>query len=588
MSRRRGLEVGAAIASLWVPVIVALVQARHVPWVPTADNALIAMRSLEVPSHFPLVGVYSRFGFHHPGPLLFLVDALPVRVLGPKGLLIATAGVNMTALAGLAVLFDRRGGRALLIGGTVVSLLTVAALSDELLNPWNPWITTLPYAFFVVAMWSVVCGDWRVLPAGAFAGSFVLQAHLGFTLLVGVLLVPVLVIAARSWWRARGERASRPENGVPRCSGRVLLVTAAVLTLVWLPPIIDQLTQDPGNVSLIIESLRDPEHEPAGPRQAWDVFSHGVGSSVPWITGQEEVEPYSNRVVGGERWTLLPVVALVAAALACAWPRRRDPAVRDALWWQGMVWCSTAIGFLSVMRITGDAYPYLVRWMWVLGAFVWSSAAWTLFVTWQARREPAAADAIEARTPADRIAAVVGVAVVLAALVFASATTAQAPVPARQDGEMVLAVVNPSFDRLRNEGVLLIRHEGGDLAEIAMGVGAELDRRGLPVVFEDVDALAVGEHRVLGGGRADATLLVATRDAAGFHLGSGEVPLAGYDELAPAERLEYEELAKRAGLQYSQILAKVPVTDPLATEQVTRLQELTPRSGRVMLFLTRP
>ena len=86
--------VGVAAGLLAVPALVLLVRAARATWVPSSDWAAIEARTRDVwTSHASLVGPYSRYGWNHPGPLLFYVLAVPYRLLGsqPHGLFVGVA-----------------------------------------------------------------------------------------------------------------------------------------------------------------------------------------------------------------------------------------------------------------------------------------------------------------------------------------------------------------------------------------------------------------------------------------------------------------------------------------------------------------
>src|SRR5215211_2466333 len=119
-----------------LPLVVAA--ARLVPlvssgWTPIRDDALLELRTADVGSRSVLLGPYSRFGWHHPGPSLFYVLALPYRLLGrPSVALPLTAvAINLVAVVGIAVLAYRRGGRTLL-----VAVLLVVEVYLATLGPW--------------------------------------------------------------------------------------------------------------------------------------------------------------------------------------------------------------------------------------------------------------------------------------------------------------------------------------------------------------------------------------------------------------------------------------------------------------------
>jgi len=608
-------EVGLAGTALVLPIVVALVSAWNKAWVPSSDDALIELRALDVPSHLPLVGVYSRYKFHHPGPVLFLVDAGPVHLFGPKGLFVASALVNGVAVVLTAWLLRRRGGTALLMLGTLVLLVLMHALADQLLDPWNPWITTLPFVLFIVSVWSVSCRDWRALPIAAATGSFVVQAHLAFGLLVAVLLGGSLVWAAYALVqhrRGRARTATEVEAGERAAPSWVLLgVTVVVLVGFWFLPLVDQVRNDPGNLALIAQSIQDPSEPPAGLGQAIDVAVHSWGTSVPWITAQEAVEPFSGRVSGAPLWTLLPMLALVVAAAALGLRRRARAAteVRDAGRGVAVVLAGCAIGFVSIVRITGNALPYLVRWTWGLGALLTLTSVW-LIITAALSARPDATDAAAgsgnardageagaetdgARTATSRrtpsgsrgVGLLVGAVLVVAASLATAVAGASAALPDEGHGEVALGVIDPAMAQLRAAGPLLVRREGTDYGEIMQGVYAELERRGLPVYLLPDDAFLVGDHRVLHDGSPHATLYVVTTDGVAGRLATGEAPLASHDRLSPAERQEYDALQRRGQQQYLELVKGVPPTDPLTAEQRARLDALTPRADRALLYL---
>ena len=61
-------------------------------WYPHGDLAVFGFRLDDVTSHPPLVGAYSRYGWSHPGPLLYYALWAPYQAVGggARGLLVAT------------------------------------------------------------------------------------------------------------------------------------------------------------------------------------------------------------------------------------------------------------------------------------------------------------------------------------------------------------------------------------------------------------------------------------------------------------------------------------------------------------------
>ncbi len=60
--------------------------------------------------HTPLVGAWSRWGWAHPGPLLFWVLTPFERLFGETGVLTGAAVLNLVFMLAVVVLGHRRGG----------------------------------------------------------------------------------------------------------------------------------------------------------------------------------------------------------------------------------------------------------------------------------------------------------------------------------------------------------------------------------------------------------------------------------------------------------------------------------------------
>jgi len=144
--RRYGDWVLYCIVGFFLAMIV--VRAATSGWVAGGDFAVIRMRTLDVGTgSTPLVGVYSRFEWNHPGPALFYAYAPLLRVVGGAsfGLLLGATIVNGLSI-GAALWLARRASS--LACGVVALVLAVAIFAfgaAEIMNPWNPFIGILPH-----------------------------------------------------------------------------------------------------------------------------------------------------------------------------------------------------------------------------------------------------------------------------------------------------------------------------------------------------------------------------------------------------------------------------------------------------------
>ena len=152
-----------------VPFIAAGYVALTRTWLPPSDHALIMLHVRDVGGpDTPLLGAYSRLGWNHPGPLAFWLLALPYRLSGARtqGVMIGILAINAAAIVGCLALARRRGGTVL----TVLVGLALAAMvrgfgAAFAFHVWNPDLPAYPTAFLILATWSVIEGDLRLVPA---------------------------------------------------------------------------------------------------------------------------------------------------------------------------------------------------------------------------------------------------------------------------------------------------------------------------------------------------------------------------------------------------------------------------------------
>jgi hypothetical protein len=127
----------AAVALLAVGAVVGAVQVWRTGWTPSADQAFIEFRVRDVPGDPPLLGVFSRYGWSHPGPALFYLLAVPYRLAGGASESLAAAALAAQVLvvavtAFLARRLDRLAGITVLVALQIVLLTAGAAVR------WSP------------------------------------------------------------------------------------------------------------------------------------------------------------------------------------------------------------------------------------------------------------------------------------------------------------------------------------------------------------------------------------------------------------------------------------------------------------------
>jgi hypothetical protein len=571
-SRSDGWFFVGLFGLLVIPVVAAFAGALGRVGLPNADIAVIELHTLDVPDHLPLYGVYSRFGFHHPGPLLYYAAAVPLRLFGPDGLMVAAAIVNLLAFLGLLTVLYRRGGQVLCLIGAAFALLLSRAIAGDLVSIWNVWMPIIPFAVAITLTWSVWCRDWWALPWLAGVMTWVVQNHVGYAPASAVLLGSSFGWALlQTNWRRRQRIPTSDGSDPRRCRPLTLLVAVGVLFVLWLPPLIDQLTGHPGNISAILDFVRSPRHDLTGAGHALGVLARQVGFASPLLGFGLPMNPLTKQVSGAPIPVLIPAIllAIVAAVLAI---RAR---AHDALRFQGLVALLIAVGWLSVARIAGPAFPYLVDWLWVLAVFLWMSTLWSLLSSVWPRVSAVRVLADPGSVHRSTALAVVAVVVLLGLTAWATTSAANGTDELDVEGRVTDQFAGPAEHAASGQGLILVSARGKGFGPVAVAAGlqAELVRRGLDAVNPDSMAYEVGT-RYSQQGRDVGGRLVVVDEASLAEMTKTQKPIALYDRLSPSERQELQTLQAQAnGGQ-----------DRMSQADRARLTELSHRSVRYGLF----
>jgi hypothetical protein len=484
--RRNGVLI-AAVAFLVAPFLVAIAwrlgrtgDAQY----PVLDPALVELAVRDVGHAAVLVGPYSRFGFHHPGPLYFYLLAVPYRLLGSNYAALSVGAVLIGATSAVAIvaLAVRRGGRALGCMTAVLVLAFVAAAGPIAFDAWTPWVTILPFALSIMLAWSFACGDRWALPLLAGVATFLAQTHIAYVVPVTAISLAAIAIVAFDARAVRRDPDRWPalRRGLLRAGG----LAAVVLAVLWLPPLLDQLTHDPGNAHQIASFL----HNARPDRTLGDGLEQTaryLGVLPAHLTG-DTLSSAGTR--GPLAWpTVLTLVAFAGAAVLAI--RRR---ARDELVLFGLTALAILTAVVSVTRIVGPLFHYLVHWIAAIGIIAWVAVAASSLEAWRARVHPP--------KPWVRVVAAASI-VVLAGLLAGDAIGAAREVDRDSDRPAVATMADGVEARLAdgNAPIALRVHEPAFTQwPWVAGVLLELRRRGHDV------------HVVRGGAQSEA--LFSTRD----------------------------------------------------------------------------
>ena len=211
--RRAWLRVASVLAVAIVAVSVLAAARRAAPAYPVSDKALIELATMNAVDGRQLYGPYSRYGWQHPGPLLFYLLAPFYAAAGSRtaGLAAGALAINLAALAAAVWVLVRHAGPALTVAFAALIALYVGRVPGLVVSSWNAHATFFASAALVVISAAVAAGRIRLLPLFLAVASFVLQTHIATFPLVLTTGAFVVAATGRRWIRGGrgGERGAQ-------------------------------------------------------------------------------------------------------------------------------------------------------------------------------------------------------------------------------------------------------------------------------------------------------------------------------------------------------------------------------------------
>ncbi len=527
------LVVGGLTAIVTMPLAVALATLHSPRWYPLLDLAMTELRVRDVGTrHSPLVGLVGRLSSNgnqgsHPGPISFWALAPVHRLLGGSSwsLLVGVVVLNTTAVALTLWIAVRRGGAVLALGfaGALAVLLHLYG-TKVLTEPWNPYMPVMWWVLTLVALWAVLCDDVPMLPVAVFAASFCMQTHISYLGLVGGFAALGLVGVGIRAYMLRGDRAAR------RRLATWSALSLAVGLVLWLPSLIDQVTGDPGNASIVFGHFREPDDDPIGLARGAELFAVHLN---PWrlLAGQQAT---SGSVVPG----LLLVGAWLAAAVV-AFRLRARALVRL----HAVVAIALVLGLISESRILGFIWYYLSLWAWGITTLMLVAIGWTIVAAVTDARPGALP--VAARTGPALLAGVLAVWTVMFTVDAVDAEITQDRVSG-----IVADVLPPVLEAIQSGDAAssgpdaryrVTWTDGTYIGAPGFGLFNELERRGFDVGAAEPFGPSVVEHRVMPRAEADAEIHVSVGpDIEEWRAKDGFTEIAYVDPRTDAERAVFE------------------------------------------------
>ena len=341
------------------------------------DLALIDLHTREALRWQQQLGVFDHNGWNHPGPAYFYLLSIAYRLFGSgaRAQFVGATAINALSAVACVWVVHRRAGpcRALWAAVWVAVLGVLLAATGPgaftyseadlgaLVSPWNPTVVIFPLLLLLLLGAASLARSGLSLLGAWLVGSFIVQTNISCLPLVAV----VLVVATAGWavtvWRDRQSTTANepPSDTRRRGTSQALVVAGAVaLVVMWIPPVVQQFTNHPGNLTLI-ERFFATNHTTAswGPALWSLVAVNGI-----LVGGTSEV---MHSYLGGSPahaalavLVTLAVVAL-AAGVAAVGVRQR---VRFAAGIGALGLAGLLATVLSADRVVGLIYGYLLVW----------------------------------------------------------------------------------------------------------------------------------------------------------------------------------------------------------------------------------
>ncbi len=328
-----------------------------------SDFALTALDVTDAGRLDQAVGPYSRWGWAHPGPAWFTL-LLPVfAAFGSSGAALVVASLTLhgcfAALIVTAAGRSRPWAQPLAAG---LLLLYVLRMPDRVFAlVWNPYALLLPTALLLALGARTALGSLPAAAGTVLVGSYLVQTHVGTAPLVALVVVAVVAGAALTAWRG-----GLPERG--RREWYLAAAGVAATVLLWLPPLVQQLTAAPGEGNLGSLAAYFSAEQTEGTLtytwpQAFSAFAQMLGMPLHgWQATAGDIDTGDRSlgvlVTGGAQ--LAGAAALLVVGLLLG---RSRPAALGAVVLAGGV-----AGVVACHSVTGAMSNYLAVWITVLPA----------------------------------------------------------------------------------------------------------------------------------------------------------------------------------------------------------------------------
>jgi hypothetical protein len=320
------------------------------PNFPVSDLAVTESYTILASQGRLLVGPYSRFSWHHPGPIYFYLLAPFYKALGSRtvGLEIGALAINVCSMAAAMLIALRIGGRRYLFAASAAFFFFALRFQPALTSIWNPHVIVIPMMAFVISAVSAAAGSPAALLLVSALGSFVTQTHVS-TAPVALVLAAVAGAGVVAW----RDRLQDRRRITWALAGAVLVAAAC-----WLPALLEQMRGPEHNLSALWRYFAS-----SGSAHAWRpaaaAWAFGLsGAFRPdygMPIGTPVVVPHASITIAAAS---VAVAGLVFLGIRCWLAGRRAGAV-------GLLVPAAvcAIALLSLHRVPGLIDDHVIFWL---------------------------------------------------------------------------------------------------------------------------------------------------------------------------------------------------------------------------------
>jgi Ca2+/Na+ antiporter len=572
----------AMLALALSPIVVSVVRAIVMGWVPIFDAGYFTVRSRDVfTAHHPWLGALSSASFTLGTPIRNLgplqLDLLaPFTKIEPYG---GTA-VGVAAVAAASVFAVWWSARRVLgdvgAGAAMVATLVVEATigSQAFIDPRQQIYLLLPYWALLWLAWATATGQGVAIPPLVFTASLILQTHFTYlfqTLIVVTIGVGIYLFTIRARWQEA--RATR-----------WLLLGLAVALICWVQPLWDQVAGE-RNLGAVLANRGASEGVGWGdgtrlitgtvlvPPQFW-----WPGTMGEFVLPADIVSPTSAWLSVGVWGALLTISAVVAS-------RRGSPQVAMLAVFGGVALTAALVAGAAIPLAVIAYAPQNYFWMWPTAVFMtFALVAAVLVASFTAARRRLSSVASMV------VLAAVGLVVALVASrqVDHFSVVANTPTPGDRVAGPALAQLNASLRRLDVSGPVVVDYTRTSLVSYVIWTFlAELQRAEVEFTFPagNRSVARFGLDRCEEG-QADGRIVIADADGDPV-VRDGEVVLARVDAFTDEEADELAELDRSFGewLRGESVTVDLPGLEYLAGRELPELRAVLSSPGHSAIGL---